>query len=344
MNDPARKGQKVRHHSAMKSRRANAQTDHLVAMRTFLKVVQAGGFSAAARELRASASTVARQVSSLEGALGVPLLHRSTHSIALTEAGRIYHARVESLIADLDDTHRAVAELNAAPSGPLKLTAPVAFGRRYLSPLVAPFLAAYPDIQLDLRLTDNHNDLVSGGFDIDIHEGENYLENLVVHRLSRNDSVLCAAPAYLHRCGVPQTPEELERHNCVRYFHPEADPRWHLVRDGQRHSVLPTGNLVTDHSELLLDAVGAGLGIGEFEVWLVREALLSGQLQSVLPQYRVENKLTGQYIYLAYLANRRGSAKVRALKDFLVLHLAQVGQLSQAYFQQAGELGRADPH
>ena len=153
-----------------------------------------------------STSTVARKVTAIEEALGVALLHRSTHSVTLTEAGHIYLERAVTLIADLDDTLRVVAELNAQPSGPLKLTAPVAFGRRHLAPLVAPFLARYPTIQLDVRLTDNHNDLVAGGFDLDIHEGENYLDNLVVHRLSRNDSILCATPGYLDRCGRPVTP------------------------------------------------------------------------------------------------------------------------------------------
>ncbi|MGQ0710477.1 MAG: LysR family transcriptional regulator [Rhodoferax sp.] len=317
----------------MKSRRIHAQTDHLAAMRTFVKVVEAGSFSAVARDMRISTSTVARQVSAIESVLGVSLLHRSTHSVALTEAGQIYHERAVTLIADLDDTHRVVAQLNAEPSGPLKLTAPVAFGRRYLSPLMAPFLALYPDIQIDVRLTDRHNDLVSGGFDLDIHEGENYLENLVVHRLSRNDSVLCASPAYLERRGNPRTPADLEQHNCLRYVHPEGDPRWHLSLGEQRWSTLPTGNLVSDHSELLLDAVSAGLGIAEFEVWLVREQLECGQLVAVLPQYRIDNKLTGHFIYLAYLANRRGSAKVRALRDFLVDKLGHIGQLSDAYIQ-----------
>ena len=121
-----------------------------------------------------STSTVARKVTAIEEALGVALLHRSTHSVTLTEAGHIYLERAVTLIADLDDTLRVVAELNAQPSGPLKLTAPVAFGRRHLAPLVAPFLARYPTIQLDVRLTDNHNDLVAGGFDLDIHEGENW--------------------------------------------------------------------------------------------------------------------------------------------------------------------------
>ncbi|MNQ96772.1 HTH-type transcriptional regulator DmlR [compost metagenome] len=193
---------------------------------------------------------------------------------------------------------------------------------------MAPFLAHYPTIQLDVRLTDNHNDLVTGGFDLDIHEGENYLDNLVVQKLSRNDSVLCAAPSYLERRGRPLHPDDLKQHNCLRYVHPEGDPRWHLVRDKERHSLLPTGNLVSDHSELLLEATCAGLGIADFEIWLVRDHLATGRLQVVLPRYKMENTLTGRHIYLAYLANRRGSTKMRVLRDFIADQLQHVGRFS----------------
>jgi DNA-binding transcriptional LysR family regulator len=301
--------------------------DHLGAMRALVRVVELGSLSAAAREQKVATSTIARKITALEELLGVPLLHRSTHHVALTEAGNLYHARAVSMIADLDDTLRVVAELDAAPSGPLKLTAPVAFGRRFLAPLVAPFLERYPGIQLDLRLTDNHNDMVSGGFDLDIHEGENYLDNLIVQPISRNDSILCAAPSYLARRGRPSAPADLAQHNCLRYLHPEGDPRWHLTNGKHRESVLPLGNLQSDHSELLLESTCAGLGIAEFEIWLIRDLLASGALEVVLPDYRLENALTGKQIYMAYLPNRRFSTKVRVLREFLAERLKGIGEL-----------------
>lgn len=314
----------------MKKGPRDVGVDHLGAMRAFVRVVETGSFSAVAKEMHVSTSTVARKVSAIEEALGVALLHRSTHSVSLTEAGSIYFERAVTLIADLDDTLRVVAELNARPSGPLKLTAPVAFGRRYLAPLIAPFLSLYPQIQLDVRLTDNHNDLVAGGFDLDIHEGENYLDDLIVQRISRNDSILCAAPGYLDRHGRPTHPHDLANHNCLRYVHPEGSPRWDLVDGEARYGVLPAGNLISDHSELLLEATCAGLGIAEFEIWLVRDLLVSGQLEVVLPRFRVENKLTGSFIYLAYLSNRRSSTKLRVLRDFLAERLAKIGEWSEA--------------
>lgn len=314
----------------MRKTQTEVGVDHLGAMRAFVRVVEMGSFSAVAKEMRLSTSTVARKVSAIEAALGVTLLHRSTHSVSLTEAGSIYLERAVTLLADLDDTLRVVAELNAHPSGPLKLTAPVAFGRRHLAPLVAPFLERYPMIQLDVRLTDNHNDLVAGGFDLDIHEGENYLDNLIVQKISRNDSVLCAAPKYLARHGRPARPEELANHNCLRYVHPEGDPRWEFENGQAKHSIMPAGNLITDHSELLLEATCSGLGIAEFEIWLVRDLIASGQLEVVLPDYRLLNKLTGNAIYLAYLSNRRSSTKLRALRDFLAERLAHIGERSDA--------------
>jgi DNA-binding transcriptional LysR family regulator len=303
--------------------------DHLSAMRALVRIVELGSLSAAARELKVATSTIARKVSALEDMLGVPLLHRSTHHVALTEAGNLYHARAVSMIADLDDTLRVVAELDAEPSGPLKLTAPVAFGRRYQAPLVAPFLMRYPAIQLDLRLTDNHNDMVMGGFDLDIHEGENYLDNLIVQPISRNDSILCATPGYLAQRGRPATPADLAHHNCLRYLHPEGDPRWHLSNGKTVQSVLPQGNLQSDHSELLLEATCAGLGIAEFEIWLIRDLLVSGALEVALPKYRLDNALTGRQIYMAYLPNRRFSTKVRVLREFMAQRLKGIGELPE---------------
>jgi DNA-binding transcriptional LysR family regulator len=312
----------------MPSKKAKeAGLDHLGAMRALVRIVELGSFSAAARELKVATSTIARKITALEEMLGVPLLHRSTHHVALTEAGTLYHARAVSMIADLDDTLRVVAELDSAPSGPLKLTAPVAFGRRYLAPLVAPFLELYPAVQLDLRLTDNHNDMVMGGFDLDIHEGENYLDNLIVQPISRNDSILCAAPGYFARRGRPRTPADLAQHNCLRYLHPEGDPRWHLSDGKTVQSVMPLGNLQSDHSELLLEATRAGLGIAEFEIWLIRDLLVSGDLEVALPDYRLENALTGRQIYMAYLPNRRFSTKVRVLREFMAERLKGIGEL-----------------
>lgn len=313
----------------MNKRSREIGSDDLSAMRAFVRTVELGSFSAVAKEAHVSTSTIARKVSVIEESLGLSLLHRSTHKISLTEAGAIYLERASRLIADFDDTMRVVAELDAKPSGPLKLTAPVAFGRRYLAPLIGPFLKKYPSIQLDVRLTDNHNDLVAGGFDLDIHEGENYLDNLVVQKIAINQSVLCAAPSYLDARGRPCHPSDLKGHNCLRYVHPEGDPRWNFENGTESISVLPTGNLSTDHSEMLLEAVCAGLGIGDFEVWLVKDKLISGELEVVLPNFTMRNELTGKFVYLAYLANRRGSIKLKVLRDFLFENLQHVGSLSE---------------
>jgi DNA-binding transcriptional LysR family regulator len=323
--------------ATLKMTSETARIDHLGVMRALVKVVELGTFSAAARELHVSPSTLTRMITTLEKSLNTTLLHRTTHIVALTEAGQIYHARALSMIADLDDTLRVVSDLNQAPSGPLKLVSPVAFGRRFLAPLIAPFLQMYPGIQMDLRLTDNHNDMITGGFDLDIHEGENHLENLIAYPLSRNDSLLCATPDYLARCGHPQTPTELSKHNCLIYVHPDSDPHWYFTKDEVKHSIFPKGNLQSDNSELLLEAVCGGLGIAEFEIWLVRDLLLSGELHIVLPQYRFVNSLTGRHIYMAYLPNRRYSTKVRVLRDFLETRLKGIVELPPELFQPSGE-------
>lgn len=314
-----------------------ARIDHLGVMRSLVKVVELGSFSAAAREIHVSPSTLTRTISALEKSLNTTLLHRTTHIVALTEAGQIYHTRALSIIADLDDTLRVVSDLHLAPSGPLKLTSPVAFGRRFLAPLMAPFLKIYPGIQMDLRLTDNHNDMIVGGFDLDIHEGENHLENLIAYPISRNDSLLCATPEYLAQHGHPQSPADLSTHNCLVYIHPDSDPHWYFVREQVKHSIFPQGNLQSDNSELLLEAVCDGLGIAEFEIWLVRDLLLNGELQIVLPEYRFVNSLTGRKIYMAYLPNRRFSTKVRVLREFLEAHLQGIGELPPEFLRHKVE-------
>jgi DNA-binding transcriptional LysR family regulator len=182
-------------------------------------------------------------------------------------------------------------------------------------------------------LTDNHNDMIVGGFDLDIHEGENHLANLVAYPICRNDSLLCATPDYLKRNGFPASPDELSSHNCLIYLHPDSDPHWYFTKDDVKHSIFPKGNLQSDNSELLLEAVCGGLGIAEFEIWLVRDLLLSGELQIVLPEYRFLNSLTGNQIYMAYLPNRRYSTKVRVLRDFLEDRLKGIGELPPEIFK-----------
>ncbi|WP_199756274.1 LysR family transcriptional regulator [Candidatus Pantoea deserta] len=310
-------------------------------MQLFVRTVLLGSFSAAAREAGISASTVTRKISAIEKHLKVALFHRSTHEITLTEAGYLYFERVTAILSDIDDAHRAVSALDAEPSGQVKLTAPVAFGRIYLAPLIPQFLKIYPSIQLDVRLTDNHNDLVRGGFDLDIHEGENYINDLVVHPLSRNDSVLCATPEYLSLNGHPQKPADLSAHNCLQYIHPEAETQWRFRKHQSRFSHLPRGTLQSDHTELLLSAVLEGTGIAEFEIWLVRDFIRQGALKIVLPDYEFKNDLTGKFIYLAHLPNRRQSAKVRVLKSFLADRLSRVGMLTESEIQSLRDKARA---
>jgi DNA-binding transcriptional LysR family regulator len=301
--------------------------DQFGCMRAFMSVVELGTFSAAARRMGIATSTLTRQISTLERSLGTTLIVRSTHHTVLTDAGKIYFSRSKALLSELDDTLRVVSELDSTPSGSLKLIAPVAFGRLHLAPLIVPFLDAYPHIQLDIRLTDNHGDMLTEGFDLDIHEGENHLDNLIAQSISCNQTVLCATPGYLARHGIPRHPDDLQRHNCLRYLHPDGDPYWHFLLDDVRHSVFPKGNLQADHNELLLQATCAGGGICDFEVWLIREHVRRGELVVVLPDYRLVNRLTGERIYMAYLPSRRFSAKVKVLRDFIAERLNGIGEL-----------------
>ena len=293
-------------------------------MRCFIRVASTGSFSAVAKERSVSTSTVTRKIAQLEEHLKVVLLNRSTHDVSMTEAGRIYYNRILPVLYDIDEAERLVTDLHETPGGSLKLTAPVAFGRLYISPLVPGFLTRYPDIKLDLRLTDNHNDLVEGGFDLDVHEGERYLDNLVVHKLTLNRSIICASARYLKKFGIPQHPEDLSCHNLIEYVHPEAPRYWVFKKDNEIYSKEIAGNFRTDHSETLLNAALYDVGIAEMEIWLAEKFIRTGELVHLLRDWELDNALTGKNIYLAHLPNRRNSVKVKVLKQYLIASLSTV--------------------
>lgn len=302
----------------------NSTNDLLGAMRCFIRVASTGSFSAVAKEKSVSTSTVTRKIAQLEEHLKVNLLNRSTHDVSLTEAGRLYYNRILPVLYDIDDAERLVTDLHETPGGSLKLTAPVAFGRLYISPLIPGFLACYPDIRLDLRLTDNHNDLVEGGFDLDVHEGERYLDDLIVHKITANRSVICASESYLNNFGTPLHPEDLSHHNLIEYVHPEAPRHWVFGRDNETFTNEVRGNFRTDHSETLLNAALHGVGIAEMEIWLAQKFIHTGELVHLLSDWNMDNPLTGQHIYLAHLPNRRNSVKVKVLKDYLIGALSSI--------------------
>ena len=236
--------------------------DTISGLRSFLKVVEAGGFSAAGRQLGLTASSVARQVDGLESALDTRLLNRSTRSIGLTEAGRVFHDRAQRIVNDLDEACAEVSALSHAPSGTIRLNAPVVFGRRYITRYTKAFLEEHPKVNVELNVTDHFVDLIEEGADLAIRIGGTSQQTYFVRKLATIDRVLCASTDYLERHGRPDVPEDLRDHNCLVYrLNPSQAVVWQLVGRGGRHDIPVAGNFASNNAGAIGAAMVAGVGI-----------------------------------------------------------------------------------
>jgi DNA-binding transcriptional LysR family regulator len=287
--------------------------DQLAGMLAFVRVVEEGSFTAAAKSLGLPKSTVSRQVSSLEERLGARLLHRTTRRIHLTEAGQAYFDRCARVISELEDAEKAVTELHEAPRGTLKLTAPVTFGQMFLTDVLTDYLNQYPDVRLDLNLSDRTVDLVEEGFDLAIRIGRLADSSLVVRKLGVSRMCLCAAPAYLEKAGAPQSVAELEEKDALLYTY-QANG-WRL-KGGRMVSV--RGRLSTNSGEVLRGAAVRGLGIAYVPSFYVGADLAAGRLISLLED-QIEQ---GSGVFAVYPPKHQPPAKVRAFVDLAVERFA----------------------
>lgn len=293
--------------------------DTLTGMRLFAEVVDAGSFSEAGRRLGLAASSVSRQVNGLEDALNARLLNRSTRSLSLTHAGEIYYERVRRILSEVTETNAAVMQLEASPRGLLRLNAPVVFGRRHIAPHIAEFCERYPDVSVDLTLTDHFVDVIESGADVVVRVGGLNDSSLIARRLAPNRRVLVASPAYLERFGAPETPEDIAEHRCLVYKLHVSMAEW-VIRDeaGQVHSVKVRGPLTANNAEALHAAALDGLGIALLPTWTVGRHVRAGELVRLLPGYEADLTSEETAIHAIYPHARHLSAKVRAYVDFLV--------------------------
>ncbi|MCY4004763.1 MAG: LysR family transcriptional regulator [Rhodospirillales bacterium] len=290
----------------------------LNALRCFTATVEAGGFSAAGRNLGVAPSSVSRQISALEDSVGAQLLLRTTRKLSLTEAGRLYHQRVAHILADLDEATTAVSDLERAPRGVLHVNAPIAFGTRHIVPATPAFLARFPEVRIELTLTDNFVDLLEVGADVAVRVGELEDSSLIARRLAANRRILCASPDYLAGAGTPDRSSDLIAHNCLVYTRHQGSVDWNLEGPDGPKEVRVTGSLRTNNTEALHAAALGGLGIVLLPSWLVGHEVQSGRLVQILGHYRASPSALDTSIYALYPANRHLSSKVRAFVDFLV--------------------------
>lgn len=286
--------------------------DKLAAMNTFVAVAEQGGFSAAARHLAVSTTLVSRRVAELEKSIGVQLLQRSTRRVELTESGLAYLERCKRLLADLRDTEAALGQVKDNPSGLLRVNAPLSFGFRHIAPAIAAFQRRYPQVEVDLSMTDRFVDVVDEGFDVVIRASRSSPdETLISRRLAELEMRTAASPDYLTLHGTPKHPEQLADHDCLLY---NGQRQWHY-RDhqGQDSTVTVNGRFNCDNGDAILAMARAGLGIAQVPTFMWPA---DGSLHSLLPGYQCPSGS----VRALYPPNRHLSTRVRLLVEFLSDH------------------------
>jgi len=280
----------------------------------FVRVVEKGSFSAAARALDLTPSAVSKQINRLENGLGARLFNRTTRSLRLTEVGTAFHERVRRILGDLAEAEEAVANLGGEARGLLRLNVPNAFALHHIAPLIPAYLAAHPQVRVDMLLNDRYVDMIEEGYDVSIRVGELADSSLIARKLAENRRVACAAPAYLANCGPLREPSDLTAHNCLVYTYRASRNDWRFIGpDGEEQVVRVSGNLETNSAEALKSGVLDGLGIGLLPLWLVGEDLRDGRLVEIMPDFHTPDSA----IYALYAPGRHLSPKVRSFVDFL---------------------------
>lgn len=282
-------------------------------MAVFVRVIEEASFVGAARRLGLPKSTVSRRVADLEARLGVKLLHRTTRMVRATEAGTAYYERCAPLIAAAEEAERAVLRSQEAPSGLLRVTAPMLLGERLLAPVVFEYLRAWPDVRVALHLADEWVDLVEGGFDLAFRAGVLPDSSLVARRLGTATVCLVASPAYVSARGAPPSVASLREHACIVVGAGPGPHTWTLVdHDGPRH-VPVNGPLVVNQVALALQAALAGLGVARLPRFLCEPELAAGRLVEVL----ADRPPAGGGVYAVLPGGRAPPTKVRVFLDLV---------------------------
>lgn len=281
----------------------------------FVAVAECGQFSAAAERLGLSSSQVSRQIARLEERLQTRLFYRTTRKVALTEAGQTFLQHCQRLQDAREEALNAIGDLGSEPKGLLRMTCAVAYGERFIVPLVTAFMARHPRLSVDIELSNRTLDLVQDGFDIAIRLGRLPDSRMLASRLAPRRMYLCASPDYLQRYGRPHSLSELVRHNCLV----GSSDVWAFQLDGREASQRIQGNWRCNSGQAVLEAALAGLGLCQLPDYYVLEHLRSGALVSLLDNHQPPNTA----VWALYPQQRHLSPKVRQLIDALRYGLAQ---------------------
>lgn len=288
--------------------------DKFEAMRVFCAVVEAGGFASAADQMGLSTSAVSRHVAQLEEHLKVRLLNRTTRRMSTTDEGFAYFERCTQLLADLEETESSVSGVAQHPRGRLRLTAPIALATLRLAPAFAAFTRAYPEVTLDLVLSDNIADFAEEGLDMAIRVGRVGSENLVARHIGDTTLLIAAAPSYLARAGTPLAPKDLERHACLTYtYAANGNQAQFEGDDGEPVNIRIAGPINANNGMLLAELAVAGAGIVFGPCFILQPLIERGQLVRLL----ADQSIRRLPIHAVYPTRRHLSAKVQTMTRFL---------------------------
>ena len=288
--------------------------DEISDLRLLVTLVAAGSLSEAARRLQSSPPVMSRRLAAMESRLGIMLVARTSRRFALTEEGSLLHQRAIKIIGDIDDAEAEASTQGKEPRGILRVGAPMQIGRRLIAPLIARFAETYPDIQIQLVLSDTFQDLAEEELDIALTVGPPNDPDAVMRRLLVSRRVICAAPDYLAQFGVPKTPEDLAGHNCLRKVRGRRMINsWRFSEAGEVREVRVNGNLATNSGEVMHEWLLKGRGIGIKALWDIEEDLESGRLVECLAEYAVNRlELCASFAGRPYLLPR-----TRVFIDFI---------------------------
>jgi len=291
--------------------------DRLEAMSIVLAVAETGSLSAAARQKKTPLATVSRKVSELEAHLQSKLFNRSSRVLVPTDAGRSYIAAAKRILADVAEAERAASGEYTTPRGDLSVSAPVTLGRVYLQPVLAEFLAAFPEVDVQLDLRDRSANLLEEHVDVALRIGALADSSLIAARIGEICRVVCASPAYLKSRGTPKSPDDLSGHDCISYPPMQSPSTWRFKRDETEYVVPVRSRLVVSNLESACDAACAGIGISVAFSYHVAEAIKSGELTPLLQDFQPPS----QPVSFVYSPNRFMPVKLRAFLDFALPRL-----------------------
>ncbi|WP_298372265.1 LysR family transcriptional regulator [uncultured Bradyrhizobium sp.] len=285
---------------------------------TFVRVMEAGGITAAADRMNLSKSVISKRISDLEDALGVELFQRSTRQLRPTDSGGAFYERMVPLLHEISETAESLSgRLGSSLRGQLRVTTPMSFGIMYLGPVIAEFARRHPDLELAIDYEDRHVDLVRGGYDLGIRIGDLRDSSLKARRLGECARVMCCSPNYAEQYGLPKSVAELAEHTCIDYAYVHANRFWRFEREGKGRRAISLSirsRIVANNGDAIRDMAIAGLGIASLPEFLAAGALRQGRLIPVLP-----NAVQAPYTIAAvYPATHHVAPKVRFFIDYLL--------------------------